>query len=163
MRPLGLTPELVHVPDGDAARIADAGERYEQALTAAGGVDWQILGIGTNGHIGFNEPGSSLASLTRVVRLAEQTRIDNARFFNSIHEVPTHSITQGVGTILRARNIVLLAFGLHKADAVAAAVEGPVTSALPASALQLHPHVTVLGDAAALSAIRLRDGIERLG
>ena len=105
----------------------------------------QILGIGTDGHIGFNEPGSSFASLTRVKTLTEQTRRDNARFFDSIDEVPMHCITQGLGTILRARHLLLLAFGEGKAEALAGAVEGPVTASIPGSAIQLHPHVTVRG------------------
>ncbi|GAA1955384.1 glucosamine-6-phosphate deaminase [Microbacterium aquimaris] len=144
--PLGLDPDRVHVPDGSLSGIEHAGADYEAAIGAAGGVDLQLLGIGTDGHIGFNEPGSSFASLTRVKTLTEQTRRDNARFFDSIDEVPRHCITQGLGTILRARHLVLLAFGAGKAAAVAAAVEGPVTASLPGSAIQLHPHVTVVVD-----------------
>ncbi len=140
-----------HVLDRYAADgiIETAGERYEAAIEAAGGVDLQILGIGRTGHIGFNEPGSSLASLTRVKTLTEPTRADNARFFSSPDEVPMHCITQGIGTILRARHLVLLAFGAAKAHAVAAAVEGPVTASQPGSAIQLHPHATVVIDEAA--------------
>ncbi|WP_438856437.1 glucosamine-6-phosphate deaminase [Agromyces sp. M3QZ16-3] len=149
--PLGLTPELIRVPNGDPASIRTAAEDYEAAIDAAGGVDLQILGIGRTGHIGFNEPGSSLASRTRVKTLTEQTRIDNARFFDSIDDVPMHCITQGIGTILRARHLVLLAFGEAKADAVAAAVEGPVSASQPGSAIQLHPHATVIVDEAAAS------------
>ncbi|BDZ44933.1 hypothetical protein GCM10025866_08420 [Naasia aerilata] len=109
-------------------------------------MDLQLLGLGTDGHIGFNEPGSSLASLTRVKTLTEQTRRDNARFFDSVDDVPIHCITQGLGTILRARRLLLLAFGSAKAAAVAAALEGPVTASVPGSAIQLHPSVTVLVD-----------------
>ena len=123
----------------------------------SGGVDLQLLGIGTDGHIGFNEPGSSFASLTRVKTLTEQTRADNARFFDSVDDVPMHCITQGLGTILRARHLVLLAFGEGKAEAVAGAVEGPVTASLPGSAIQLHPHATVVVDEAAASALRFAD------
>lgn len=155
--PLGLKPAHVHVPDGSPEGIETAGERYEAQLTSAGGVDIQLLGIGSTGHIGFNEPGSSFASLTRVKTLTEQTRGDNARFFDSVDEVPVHCVTQGLGTILRARHLILLAFGAGKAEAVAAAVEGPVTSALPASAIQLHPHVTVVVDEAAASSFRFPD------
>ena len=115
------------------------------------------MGIGTDGHIGFNEPGSSLASRTRIKTLTDQTRRDNARFFASLDEVPRHVVTQGVGTILEARHVVLLAFGSPKADALAAAVEGPVTAMVPASALQLHPHATVVVDEAAASRLRLAD------
>lgn len=147
--PLGLDPSRVHVPDGDAATIATAGERYEAALHAHGGVDLQLLGIGTDGHVGFNEPGSSLASLTRIKTLTARTRADNARFFDSPEQVPTHCITQGIGTILRADHLVLLAFGAAKAATVAAAVEGPVTATVPGSCIQLHAHVTVVVDEAA--------------
>jgi glucosamine-6-phosphate deaminase len=154
--PLGLTPALVRVP-GDEGPIELAGENYERALVAAGGVDLQVLGIGRTGHIGFNEPGSSFASLTRVKTLTEQTRRDNARFFDSIDDVPMHCITQGLGTILRARHLVLLAFGTAKAEALAGAVEGPVTASLPGSAVQLHPRVTVIVDEAAASRLAHAD------
>lgn len=150
VEPLGLNPELVRVP-ADRGPIETAGERYEEDIIAAGGVDVQILGIGTDGHIGFNEPGSSFASLTRVKTLTPQTRADNARFFASPDEVPVNCITQGLGTIRRSRHLLLLAFGENKADAIAAAVEGPVTASAPGSAIQLHPHVTVLVDEAAAS------------
>ncbi|WP_084104986.1 glucosamine-6-phosphate deaminase [Demequina sp. NBRC 110056] len=154
---LGMDPERVHVPDGSQVGIESAGERYEQAMIAHGGVDIQLLGIGSTGHLGFNEPGSSFASLTRVKTLTEQTRRDNARFFASLDEVPMHCVTQGLGTILRARHLVLLAFGEGKAAAVAAAVEGPVSASMPGSAIQLHPKVTVVLDPAAASALRHRD------
>jgi glucosamine-6-phosphate deaminase len=144
--PLGLDPSRVHVPDGDEATIATAGERYEATLHAHGGVDLQLLGIGTDGHVGFNEPGSSLASLTRIKTLTAQTRVDNARFFDAPEQVPTHCITQGIGTILRAGHLVLLGFGAGKAAAIAAAVEGPVTASVPGSCIQLHRHVTVVVD-----------------
>ena len=157
VQPLGLDPTRVHVPNGSPEGIEHAGENYERALAAAGGVDLQLLGIGTDGHIGFNEPGSSFASLTRVKTLTQQTRQDNARFFDSIDDVPRHCITQGLGTILRARHLVLLAFGAGKAAAVAGAVEGPVTASLPGSALQLHPHASVLVDEEAASDLRLAD------
>ncbi len=142
---LALDPARVHTPatDGD---LDEAPARYEAAIEAAGGVDVQVLGIGRNGHIGFNEPGSSLSAPTHIARLSEQTRYDNARFFASLDEVPTWCITQGIGTIRRARRLLLLAFGEHKAEAVAAAVEGPVSAGVPASAIQLHPDVTVVVD-----------------
>ncbi|HEX5730826.1 glucosamine-6-phosphate deaminase [Microbacterium sp.] len=157
VEPLGLNPARVRVPDGSLEGIEHAGEQYERALTDAGGVDIQLLGIGTDGHIGFNEPGSSFASLTRVKTLTRRTREDNARFFDSIDDVPRHCITQGLGTILRARHLVLLAFGKGKAEAVAGAVEGPVTASLPASAIQLHPHTTVVLDEAAASDLRFAE------
>ena len=123
----------------------------------AGGVDLQLLGIGSDGHIGFNEPGSSLASRTRLKTLTTQTRADNARFFGSVDEVPHHVLTQGIGTILEARHLVLVAHGERKADAVARTVEGPVSAFFPASALQLHPHVSVVVDESAATALTLAD------
>ena len=149
---LGLTPELIAVP-GHLGPIETAGEDYEAAIIAAGGIDIQILGLGTDGHIGFNEPGSSFGSLTRVKTLTRRTREDNARFFASIDDVPVNCITQGLGTIRRAGHLLLLAFGASKADAVVAALEGPVTASAPGSAIQLHPHVTVLIDEAAASGL----------
>ncbi|GAA1532428.1 glucosamine-6-phosphate deaminase [Microbacterium ginsengiterrae] len=157
VEPLGLDPALIRTPNGATDGIEHAGDDYEAAIEAAGGVDLQILGIGTDGHIGFNEPGSSFASRTRVKTLTEQTRKDNARFFDSIDDVPMHCITQGLGTILRARHLVLLAFGEGKAQAVAQAVEGPVSAMLPGSAIQLHEHVTVVVDEAAASQLQLAD------
>jgi len=157
VEPLGLDPARISVPNGATAGIETAGEDYERAIEAEGGVDIQLLGIGTDGHIGFNEPGSSFASLTRVKTLTAQTREDNARYFDRIEDVPRHCITQGLGTILRARHLVLLAFGGGKAEAVAAAVEGPVTAMLPGSAVQLHPHVTVVVDEPAAAGLRLAD------
>jgi len=156
VEPLGLDPTLVRVP-ADHGPLELAGENYERAIIEAGGVDLQVLGIGTDGHIGFNEPGSSFASLTRVKTLTEQTRRDNARFFASIDDVPVHCVTQGLGTILRARHLVLLAFGAAKAEALAGAIEGPVTAALPGSAVQLHPRVTVIADEAAAAKLRHAD------
>lgn len=157
VEPLGLDPARIRVPDGTLAGIEHAGEDYEAAIRDSGGVALQILGIGTDGHIGFNEPGSSFASLTRVKTLTERTREDNARFFDSIDDVPRHCITQGLGTILRAHHLVLLAFGEGKAEAVAGAVEGPLTASLPGSAIQLHPHATVIVDEAAASRLAHAD------
>lgn len=154
VEPLGLTPALVHVPNGSLSGIEHAGADYERALAESGGVDVQLLGIGTDGHIGFNEPGSSFASTTRVKTLTEQTRRDNARFFASEDDVPMHCITQGLATILRARHLMLLAFGEGKAQALAGAVEGPISAFNPASAVQLHPHVTVFVDEAAASKLK---------
>lgn len=157
VRPLGLDPALVRVPGDDGGPVATAGARYEEAIRAAGGVDLQILGVGRTGHIGFNEPGSSLASRTRVKTLTDATRADNARFFASPDDVPRHCLTQGLGTILEARELVLLAYGEAKADAVAGAVEGPVSASLPASVIQLHPEVTVVVDEPAASRLRFAD------
>jgi glucosamine-6-phosphate deaminase len=146
---LGIRPEQVNGPDPSPDGLPSAGERYEALIARAGGVDVQILGIGSDGHLAFNEPGSSLASRTRIKTLTAQTRKDNARFFGSPDEVPSHVLTQGLGTILEARHLLVIATGEGKAAAVADSVEGPLSASCPASVLQLHPHVTVLLDPAA--------------
>ncbi|MBT1003545.1 glucosamine-6-phosphate deaminase [Paenarthrobacter sp. DKR-5] len=151
VEPLRMNPALVHVPDGCAYDLNAECLGYERAIKDAGGVDLQILGIGSNGHIGFNEPGSDPASETRVVDLTEQTRQDNARFFNSLQDVPKHSITQGIGTILRARQILLVASGYPKAAALKAAMHEPTDPATPASHLRAHSSATVIADSGAAS------------
>jgi glucosamine-6-phosphate deaminase len=140
-----------HLPDGavPGAEIPGVCDRYEAAIRAAGGIDLQILGLGADGHIGFNEPSSSLASRTRVKTLSDRTRAGSA--------LPGHVITMGVATILDARRCLLLAHGPHKARAVAAMVEGPVTAFVPASALQMHPKTTVIVDDAAAAELALGD------
>lgn len=135
----------VHGPNPQPLDVTAECARYERQVVAAS-IGLQLLGIGANGHIAFNEPGSPLDSVTRVVELSEQTRADNARFFPTGRAVPTRAITQGIATIGAAAQLVLVAYGEHKADAVARAVEGPVTAEIPASALQLHPRVTVVLD-----------------
>lgn len=155
--PLGLDPTKVHVPNGSAADIQGACDGYERQIAETGPVDLQILGIGANGHVGFNEPTSSFASRTRIKTLAPKTRADNARFFDTLDEVPTHCLTQGLGTILDARQLLLVAQGTTKANAVAAIVEGPLTSMCPGSALQLHPDATVIVDEPAASQLTLSD------
>jgi len=152
-----IDPGNVHVPDGCASDVTAACAAYEALMREAGGVDLQLLGIGADGHLGFNEPTSSLASRTRVKTLTEQTLLDNARFFGTIDEVPRHVVTQGIGTILEARHLVLIATGLAKAEPVARAVEGPLAAICPASALQLHPHATVVVDEAAASKLMLAE------
>jgi len=152
---LGIARDRVSSPD--ASDPEHAGPRYEDEIVAAGGVDVQVLGIGADGHLAFNEPGSSLASATRMKTLTDQTRRDNARFFGSVDEVPRHVLTQGLGTILRARHLLLVATGAGKAAAVAAAVEGPLSASCPASVLQLHPHATVLVDDAAAASLERLD------
>lgn len=149
--------DRVDGPDGDSADIPAEAVRYEAAIADAGGVDVQLLGIGTDGHVGFNEPGSSLASRTRVKTLTQQTRDDNARFFDSVDDVPHHVLTQGLGTILDARHLVLIATGSAKAEAVALAAEGPLSASCPASVLQLHPHATLVVDEAAATGLKLAD------
>ncbi|WP_278236678.1 glucosamine-6-phosphate deaminase [Isoptericola sp. AK164] len=150
--------DQVRGPDGLAVDLPAACAAYEESIRAAGGVDLQLLGIGTDGHIAFNEPGSSLASRTRIKTLTRQTRVDNARFFDGdVERVPTHCLTQGLGTIMQARHLVLLATGKHKAEAVHQLVEGPVSALWPATVMQLHPHATVLVDEAAASRLQLAD------
>lgn len=158
--PLGLDPANLHVPDGSGGtldELAAAATAYDDSIRERGGIDVQILGIGSNGHIGFNEPGSSLSSRTRVKRLSDRTRLDNARFFTHPEDVPTHCVTQGLGTILEARELLLVATGPGKTAAVAAAVEGPLTASCPASVLQWHATVTVVVDEAAAAGLRNRE------
>ncbi|MEU4384863.1 glucosamine-6-phosphate deaminase [Promicromonospora sp. NPDC023805] len=153
-----LAPGAVQGPDGLAADLPAACAAYEASIADAGGVDLQILGIGTDGHIAFNEPGSSLASRTRIKTLTKQTREDNARFFGgSVDDVPRHCLTQGLATIMSARHLVLLASGRAKAEAVHQLVEGPISAMWPATIMQLHPHATVLVDDAAASRLQLAD------
>lgn len=153
-----FAPGAVQSPDGLAADIPAACEQYENAIRDAGGVDLQILGIGTDGHVAFNEPGSSLASRTRIKTLTMQTRRDNARFFgDDINAVPTHCLTQGLATIMAARHVILVATGSSKAEAVHHLVEGAVSAMWPATILQHHPHVTVLLDDAAARRLQLVD------
>lgn len=153
-----FAPGAVAGPRGDAADVPTACAEYEAAIRAAGGIDLQVLGVGTDGHIAFNEPGSSLASRTRIKTLTEQTRRDNARFFDGdLSAVPRHCITQGLGTILEARHLVLIATGEGKAEAVHQLVEGAVSARWPATALQLHPHATVIIDEAAAVRLELAD------
>lgn len=141
-----IPTENVHIPDGNHDPILEACVRYEDAIRQAGGIDLQMLGIGRNGHIAFNEPGSSLASRTRVKRLSEETILANAPDFGDPDSVPRYVITMGIGTILEARMILLLATGVAKARAIEQMVEGPVTAQCPASVLQMHPHVFVVVD-----------------
>ncbi|WP_338540503.1 glucosamine-6-phosphate deaminase [Paenibacillus tundrae] len=141
--------DKTYIPDGNALDLAQECEAYEQRLEDRGPVDLQILGIGHNGHIGFNEPGTELTGRTHVVALKEETRKANARFFDSIDQVPTQAITMGVGTILKAKQILLIARGEEKAEIIRQAFMGPITTECPASLLQCHPNVVVLLDRAA--------------
>ena len=156
-RHLNLARKNIHLPDGMAKDIPKFCATYERQIRAAGGIDLQVLGIGTDGHIGFNEPTSSLASRTRIKTLTPQTIKDNARFFGSEAGVPHHVITMGIGTILEARQNLLLAFGAGKARAIAEAVEGPVTALNPASVLQLHPVAKVCLDEPAAACLQRAD------
>lgn len=159
-RHINIPPQHIHIPSGTTNNYRAFCDWYEQRIVEAGGIDLQILGIGSDGHIGFNEPGSSLASRTRLKTLAKPTIDDNARFFARREDVPIYAITMGVGTILEARKILLLANGAKKADAIAAAVEGPVTSMITASALQLHPDTLVYVDEPAAEKLKMRDYFE---
>ncbi len=154
---INISEENVHIPDGNAQDIPRFCREYEEQISAAGGIDLQVLGIGTDGHIGFNEPTSSLASRTRIKTLTQQTCTDNARFFGSEESVPHHVITMGIGTIMEARQNLLLAFGQNKARAIAEAVEGPITSINPASILQMHPVVKVILDEPAAADLKRAD------
>lgn len=145
---VNVDPERVHVPNGMVQDVDAHCVAYEAAIATAGGIDLQLLGIGSDGHIGFNEPSSSLSSRTRIKTLAAETRRDNADAF-APDGVPRHVITLGIGTIMDTRECLLLALGEHKAQAVAAAVEGPITASVPASALQMHPAAKVVLDEAA--------------
>jgi len=156
-RPLRLDPARVHVPEGNAADPEQACVDYERMIEEAGGIDLQILGIGSTGHIGFNEPTSSLSSRTRIKTLTPETRRDNARFFPSLDDVPLHCLTQGLGTIMDAERVLLVAQGAGKARAVAQAVEGPLSSMCPGSVLQLHPDATIVVDGAAASELTLTE------
>ena len=153
-RHVNVRPENVHIPDGLAQDVPGFCADYEARIRAVGGIDLQLLGIGGDGHIGFNEPSSSLASRTRIKTLTQRTRADNARFFASAEEVPSHVITMGIGTIMEARTNLLLAFGDKKAQAVAEAAEGPITAMNPASVLQLHPDARVCLDEAAATQLK---------
>jgi len=153
---IGIPAANTHFPPvvGDDLHAACA--EYEAAIRSAGGIDLQLLGIGRNGHIGFNEPTSSLASRTRLQTLSERTLADNARFYGPGEPQPQTATTMGIGTILEARRILLQSFGLHKAPAVRAAIEGPISSFWPASALQLHADVTFYLDGESASHLTLR-------
>lgn len=152
-----LEESRIDCPNGVATDPFAEAERYDQAIKDAGGVDIQLLGIGTDGHIAFNEPGSSLASRTRVQTLLQQTIKDNARFFENEEEVPIHVLTQGIGTILEARRIVLTATGWSKSEAIAQTVEGAVSARWTGSALQFHPDVLLVIDNEAASGLKLAD------
>jgi len=153
---ININKKNTFVPEGSVKmeEVEDFCRKYEERIKQAGGIDLQVLGIGGDGHIAFNEPGSSLNSRTRLVALDEQTINDNARFFESSEDVPRFALSMGVGTILEAMEIIFLANGVKKAGVVAEAIEGPITSMVTASALQLHPRVTALLDEDASDSLR---------
>jgi len=156
-RHVNIPTGRTHLPDGLAEDPDKACRIYEAHIVEAGGIDLQILGIGRDGHIAFNEPGSSLGCRTHLAVLAPETIRDNARFFAREEEVPTLAVTMGIGTILDSRQCLLLATGAHKAEAIAAALEGPLTVRMPASALQLHPDPIFILDEAAARGLQHRE------
>lgn len=152
-----INPANVHIPDGNAADIPKFCAEYEALIQAKGGIDIQVLGIGTDGHIGFNEPTSSFTSRTRIKTLTQQTIKDNARFFGTEEEIPHHVITMGIGTIMDARQNILLAFGDSKAPIIAETVEGPLKAINPASILQMHSRAIFCIDEKAASLLKRKD------
>jgi glucosamine-6-phosphate deaminase len=154
---INANPARTFVPNGMASDIATHCAEYEDAIRRSGGIDLQLLGIGSDGHIGFNEPSSSLSSRTRLKTITPQTIADNARFFGSADDVPRHVITMGVGTIMEAAHIIVLAIGRGKAHAVAAMVEGPITADVPASILQMHRKCTLILDEPAAESLKRQD------
>jgi glucosamine-6-phosphate deaminase len=143
---IDLPPQQVNIPNGNAADLLDECLRYDGLLNQVKQIDLQILGLGHNGHIGFNEPDHGLVGGTHIVKLREETRLANARYFNSLDEVPTHAITMGIGTILKAKCILLVVRGPEKAKIVHEALTGPITTEIPASLLQTHPNLVVMLD-----------------
>lgn len=154
---VNIPPQQTHFPDGRALDFAASCLAYEHRIKDSGGIDLQVLGIGSDGHIAFNEPGSSLGSRTRLKTLASETVKDNSRFFESIDQVPRLAITMGVGTILESKQCMLLALGTKKARAIRDTIEGPITAQVTASALQLHRDVIVVLDEDAASLLTRRD------
>ncbi|OCA91706.1 glucosamine-6-phosphate deaminase [Pseudobacillus wudalianchiensis] len=150
---IDIPEENVHLPNGETEDLQAECRHYEQLIKEAGDVDLQILGIGGNGHIGFNEPGTSFDSVTHVVTLDESTREANARYFSSLDEVPTHAVTMGIQTIMRAKEIVLLVSGESKADAIVRLLTEEANESFPASALLTHPNVTLIVDEEALKKV----------
>ena len=160
---VNVDPRNIHIPEGTIRGDYDQYcASYEDAIRKAGGIDLQLLGIGRNGHVGFNEPTSSIGSRTRLKVLSQETMDDNSKFFAPGEESPRCAITMGIGTILEARKILLLATGQAKSAAIAKSIEGPITSAVSASALQLHPDVTFVIDDAAASELTQRDYYHRV-
>jgi len=157
---INIAPRNVHIPSSTTDNYQAFCEWYEQRIVECGGIDLQVLGIGSDGHIGFNEPSSSLGSRTRIKTLTKQTIDDNARFFEEGERVPAYAITMGVGTILEAKRIMLLANGEAKAEAVARAIEGPLTGMNTASALQRHERVIFYLDNAAAGKLEMREYFE---
>ena len=150
---INIKPENTFIPDGCATDPTEECARYNQLIRTLGGIDLQLLGIGNNGHIGFNEPGDCFAKETHPVRLTENTIAANARFFSSVEEVPKYAISTGIKNIMQAKRILLIASGTAKAEALFSTICGPITPAVPASILQLHENVTIVADEAALALV----------
>jgi len=157
-RHINIQKENTFIPNGEAEHLQEECERYERLIQSLGGIDLQLLGIGNNGHIGFNEPNTPFHSRTHIVTLAESTRIANSRFFHSLDEVPKQAITMGIATIMEAKEILLLASGKTKADAIYKLFNGPVDENFPASILQKHANVTVIADQEACSLLE-KEGV----
>ncbi len=156
-----IKEENIHIPNNDISRLNELPAEYDKKLLG-NQRDIQILGIGKNGHIGFNEPGASLSNETFITKLNEQTRIDNSRFFGSLEEVPKYAITMGIKNIMYAKKIIMIASGKRKAKVINEAVNGPITTAVPASILQLHPDLTLIIDKDAASEIKNLDFLQQL-
>ena len=145
-RHINIQEKNTHIPDGDTDDVEAECARYDGLIRLSGGIDLQVLGIGANGHIGFNEPGEQLLTKTHLVKLTQKTIADNAKFFDAIDDVPQYAITMGMGTIMQAKRIILLVSGSNKADIYRRIMEDTITTDVPASLLQVHPDVTVLVD-----------------
>lgn len=154
---INIRPENTHLPNGMSSDIEVECQRYEDAIQEAGGLDFQMLGLGADGHIGFNEPTSSLASRTRLKALTEKTRYDRTPFFGAVDKVPRHVITMGVGTIMDARKVLLMAFGDKKKRVIAKVIEGPLTAMVPASVMQYHVKAKVVVDEAAAQSLKMKE------
>jgi len=154
---INIRPENIYIPRGDVKNADTFCEWYEKKIKEEGGIDLQILGIGRDGHIGFNEPGSSLGSRTRIKTLTEETIEDNARFFEKKEEVPRYAITMGLGTISEAKECLLLASGTNKAEAIQKCIEGPISAEITASLLQLHPRAMIIVDEKAAQNLKQKD------
>ena len=150
---INIKMENIHLPDGQAPSLENECKAYEQMIAKAGGIDLQLLGVGHNGHIGFNEPGTPFESVTHVVELTQSTIQANSRFFNSPDEVPRRAVSMGIKTIMHARKILFIASGKDKAGIIRKALKGPVTTEVPSSVLQLHPDITVILDEDAASCL----------
>jgi glucosamine-6-phosphate deaminase len=152
-RHIDVPKAQIHLPDGTAENLEEECRRYDALIEHVGGIELQLLGIGENGHIGFNEPETSFTSRTHIVKLTESTRRANARFFKSMEDVPTEAITMGIESILHSKEILLLASGSAKAEAIARLIHGEVDEAFPASALKMHDNVTLIADKEALALV----------